>query len=214
MGYSFRYDDQEFCYNNAKSWQFGWFSDETIEIGLNQQFIGSLKGQVNYGNGESESKVIVKVNDPNSNVAYYIGFNHQVKHNKDTREAGNLVTIQEYIGDGRAVSMLIGKIGANSHWTRSLGSDTVTVTVGAITVDPDNGLADVTITYGTASPTTSQPTTMSPTASPLPPTLPPTTGPTVTCAVRGANCDSAAAIGAVCCNGCETCGKPSNRVCL
>lgn len=149
MGYSFRYDDQKFCYNNAKSWQLGWFADETIEIGIDQQWIGTLKGQINYGNGDNSSKVIIKVKDPNSDVAYYIGFNHQAKHNSDTREAANLVTIQEYIGSGRAESNLIGKIAAGTQWSRPLGSHTVTVTVGTISTNADTGVADVTITYGT-----------------------------------------------------------------
>jgi hypothetical protein len=104
----------QFCYNNAKSWQLGWFADETIEIGIDQQWIGTLKGKINYGNGDNSSKVIIKVKDPNSDVAYYIGFNHQAKHNSDTREAANLVTIQEYPNFAEG-ELLGGVLSKNIH---------------------------------------------------------------------------------------------------
>jgi hypothetical protein len=105
-------------------------------------------GLEHYGNGDGSSKVIIKVKDPGSDVAYYIGFNHQAKHNSDTREATNQVTIQEYVGNGRAESNRIGKIAAGNQWRRVLGSDTVTVIVGAITTNADTGVANVTIKYG------------------------------------------------------------------
>lgn len=82
----------------------------------------------------------------------------------------------------------------------------------------------------TASPLTSQPTvfqctcilpesTPGPTPAPVtPPTDPPVaaTNPPVagSCAGQGMNCDSVAAAGDTCCNGCEEAGKPSRRVCL
>ena len=77
MGYSYSQDDQKMCFNNAKNGQLGWFSNETATIGLNEQFAGNLKGQVNYGNGDTTSPVVVKVKDPNSSLALYVGFNHR-----------------------------------------------------------------------------------------------------------------------------------------
>ena len=150
MGYSYAVDDQRMCFNNAKSWQLGWFSDESTEIGLNQQYAGKLKGQVNYRNGDTNSKVVVKVLGTNSNNNnFYIGFNHQVKHNTDTAEAGNQVTIQEYTGNAYAVSSIIAKLSANTSWSAPLGCGLVQVNVGAISTDGDAGLADVTIRYVT-----------------------------------------------------------------
>ena len=95
MGYSYSQDDDKMCFNNAKNWQLGWFSDESIQLDLGDSYVGNLKGQVNYGNGIND-KVIVKVKDPNSDRAFYIGYNHKVKHNSNTREGGNQMTIQEY----------------------------------------------------------------------------------------------------------------------
>eukprot|EP00957_Ditylum_brightwellii_P017597 1326032-Ditylum_brightwellii.AAC.1 len=60
MGYSYSQFNQQMCFNNAKNWQLGWFSGEVASIGLNDNFIGNLKGQVNYGNGDTTSKVVVK----------------------------------------------------------------------------------------------------------------------------------------------------------
>ena len=49
------------------------------------------------------------------------------------------------------------------------------------------------------------------------PTNPPVAAPTNppgSCAGQGMNCDSVAAAGDTCCNGCEESGKPSRRACL
>ena len=150
MGYSYSQDDQKMCFNNAKNWQLGWFSNETTEITLAQSYVGNLKGQVNYGNGDTASKVIVKVKDPNSSRAFYIGYNHRVKHNSQSAEAGNQVTIQEYTGSGYAESNLIGKISAGGSWSQTLGPSTVYVDVSAITTNENTGLATVTINYPAA----------------------------------------------------------------
>eukprot|EP00957_Ditylum_brightwellii_P061745 4685671-Ditylum_brightwellii.AAC.1 len=136
------------CFNNAKTWQLGWFSDEVASIGLEQNFIGNLKGQVNYGNGDTASKVVVKVDDPDSNEALYIGFNHGILYNTNTAEGKNQVTVQTYTGSGYDYSYLLSKMGSGSTFTHVLGSGTVTVTVG--TIDLTTGLAPVEISYGCA----------------------------------------------------------------
>mmetsp|Transcript_35943 Transcript_35943/g.75671 ORF Transcript_35943/g.75671 Transcript_35943/m.75671 type:complete len:585 (+) Transcript_35943:327-2081(+) len=232
MGYSYSQDDQRMCFNNAKNWQLGWFSDEVVQIGLNEEFSGTLKGQVNYGNGDSDSKVVVKVADPNSANAFYIGFNHRVKANSQSNEAGNLITIQEYTGNGYSQSNLIGKIGANTSWSRVLGPDTVQVDVGAIDSASENfGTAAITISYGGSAAPTNSPTPL-PTKAPTPPTPPPTNAPTsppttgsptknptpaptgspVVCPLAkfGEACNK----GPDCCSGSCTSGKPSTRTCL
>lgn len=103
--------------------------------------------------------MIVKVQDPDSPNAFYIGFNHKVKHNANSNESGNLVTIQQYnrgTGSGYGASLLIGKIGTSSGvWSQTLGPNTVTVEVKAIDTNADTGYADVVISYGAVVPTVS-----------------------------------------------------------
>lgn len=99
-----------------------------------------------------------------------------MKHNSATNEALNQVTIQEYTGNGYSQSYLVGKLGSGADWNRALGSSTVNVQVGTITPtsDPnfaDDGVAPVTITYGTVVPT-------------LPLTKAPTQAPQVSCIMR------------------------------
>uniref|UniRef100_A0A7S4QF87 Peptidase M11 gametolysin domain-containing protein n=1 Tax=Ditylum brightwellii TaxID=49249 RepID=A0A7S4QF87_9STRA len=235
MGYSYSQFNQQMCFNNAKNWQLGWFSGEVASIGLNDNFIGNLKGQVNYGNGDTTSKVVVKVDDPNSQEAFYVGFNHGISHNINTAEGKNQVTVQTYTGSGYSQSTLLSKMGSGGTFTGVLGSSTVTVTVG--TINLTTGLAPVEITYGSVSPpptpapTVSESPTNKPTLLPTPaptvsesptnkpttaePTPAPTQAPTSAPTACGlAQVDESCTVSTDCCSNSCSGGKPANRVCL
>mmetsp|Transcript_38211 Transcript_38211/g.68890 ORF Transcript_38211/g.68890 Transcript_38211/m.68890 type:complete len:576 (+) Transcript_38211:87-1814(+) len=176
MGYSYSQDDQKMCFNNAKSWQLGWFPDAAATIGVGQSYNGPLKGQVNYIVGDpSQDRVLVKI--VSGSEAVYVGFNHQTKHNINTAEGGNRVTVQSYNGSGYSASTLLSKMSSGGSFSGNLGGQTYTINVGTITTNTDTGVAPVSITYGapTTPPPTSVPATPPPTS---PPTNPPTNFPT------------------------------------
>lgn len=182
MGYSYASDEQKMCYNNAKNWQLNWFTGAYKTLTLNTDYVGPIKGQINYDvSGVTQTPIVVKV------ANFYIGFNHKAKHNINTNEAANQVTIQEYASTGYAISYLRAKLSAGGTWNTTIGADLLKVTVSSITTTADTGVAQVNIVYGvvpvpTTPPTkkpTSNPTTASPSKAPTnQPTPVPTTSPT------------------------------------
>ena len=118
MGYSYSQDDQKMCFNNAKSWQLGWFPDASVTVVLGESYNGSLKGQVNYIVGDlSQDRVLVKI--VSGSEAVYVGFNHRTKHNSNTAEGGNQVTVQSYTGSGYNPSTLLSKLSSGGSFSNT-----------------------------------------------------------------------------------------------
>eukprot|EP00977_Amphora_coffeiformis_P017502 scaffold5771_cov171-Amphora_coffeaeformis.AAC.19 len=143
MGYSYSQDDQKMCFNGAKLWQLGWFSDKQSEIPI---FGGSflLDGFTKYGS--SNNNVVLKIvgNDGD----YYAVFNWKTAHNSQTVEAGNQVTVvKRESGTGYALSYLMAKLNAGSSFVIP-AADPYTMTVNSI--DTINGVASVTFTTSAA----------------------------------------------------------------
>jgi len=112
MGYSYRDDDTPAqCFNPAKSYQLGWYTDKTIDLDPStdlslevKSFI--LNGVVDYADMTVDSYVVAKIYD------YYIGFNRATSFNEGVMEAVDMVTIVEKLGsaDSQAKSKLVGKL--------------------------------------------------------------------------------------------------------
>jgi hypothetical protein len=149
MGYSHSIDDHEMCFNNAKNWQLNWFTGAYKELSLNQAYSGLIKGHVNYDiSGLNQDPIVIKVGK------YYIGFNQAVKHNADTTEARNQVTIQEANGLlslNNVKSWLVAKLGSGDTWSVGIDGKTLQVVVNSIDTDPDVGAAHVNVMYGACS---------------------------------------------------------------
>lgn len=94
MGFSYGYDDfPKMCFNSAKSWQLGWYSDKTAVFDpmAIPSWTGDLVGIANYDIAAS-NPVILKI-ESTTKIDYYISFNRQSGMNIETQEAGNQVLV-------------------------------------------------------------------------------------------------------------------------
>jgi len=147
------------CFNAAKSWQLGWYSEKTYTIqplssnppsNSGTYYVGKLHGVVDYRE-ESSAKVLIKLNRA-SGADYYISFNAKKSFNLGTKEGGNQVLIVTAEGDGYAESELVAKLntGGNYQIPNFDGSgETLNVDVVAVNGSTD---ADVQICLGDCSP--------------------------------------------------------------
>jgi hypothetical protein len=165
------------CFNAAKSWQLGWYSDKAVTLDKTNEpsYVGVLGGIADYS--VSDHTVLVKL-DTGSSIDYYVNYNRRSGINSDTQEAGNQVTVVTQGGEGTGYgeSELVAKLVAGATYT-ILNFDgsgkTATVTVDSI-APPDQTYAVVSICIG-GCPT--EQLSQSPTKSASPTPLPMTPGP-------------------------------------
>jgi hypothetical protein len=178
MGYSYSQDDGPImCFNAAKSWQFGWYSDKasTLDKTNKRSYVGVLGGIADYADSNIET-VLVKLNTSGSSTDYFVNFNRRFGINSGTVEGGDQVTVvmQGSEGTAYAESELVAKLNALDTYTISNfdgSGETATVTVNSI----GGATADVSICIGpcpsptpiptpvpTPNPTSSDPPTQSP----------------------------------------------------
>lgn len=129
MGFSYKSDDTpRMCFNPAKNWQLGWYSDKQVEIDPNNlsqeptSFI--LNGVVDYGDATQDAKVVVKVGD------FYIGYNKASSFNNQVKEGANQVLVNEKMGSATASakSKLAAKLDVGAVYNIKL-SELLTVQV-------------------------------------------------------------------------------------
>jgi hypothetical protein len=95
MGFSFVGDDDpKMCFNPAKNWQLGWYSDKHLEVfpeALSNEYPTTyrLNGVVDYLN--SAYFVVLNIGD------FYIGYNKAEDFNIGTREGANMILVNEKI---------------------------------------------------------------------------------------------------------------------
>lgn len=156
MGYSYSEDDTSMCFNAAKSWQLGWYSDRalTIDASVNRIYEGELAGIVEDP-FTGDIPILIKL-DTTSSDDYYINFNRKIDFNSGTKEGANQVMITKAgaEGNGYSQSWLQAKLSANSSWESpaDFNGETVTVTVNSI-----GTRANVKICVGNCSPVTDTP---------------------------------------------------------
>ncbi len=205
MGYSYSQDDGPvMCFNAAKNYQLGWYSDKTKVVtpgaATNNCFAGDLHGTALYGNAAAQT-VGIKVNNSGSATDYYIMYNARTGIQSGTVEGGNQVMVVQAAGDGTgyAKSTLLAKISTGSYTFPNLPGtvlyvDTNTaashasirIETNSQTCGPPPPTPPPTTPPPTNAPTplpTALPTLPQPTSSPTtpPPTNPPTAPPTVNC---------------------------------
>jgi len=95
MGFSYGDDDQKICYNAAKNWQLGWYSDQTLTNNPRnhpamQTFV--LNGISDY-NANPNALVVLRLEQLSLGSDFYIGYNRKNGINADTREDGDMVTV-------------------------------------------------------------------------------------------------------------------------
>ena len=103
------------CYNNAKSWQLGWYglNIETLDFSQRGGFNGTLVGVNDYQNAAATGKYVVVKIVGGTTGDLYVGFNRQLGINANTQEAFNQVTVQLQQGTGK--SSLQAKLSAGGQ---------------------------------------------------------------------------------------------------
>jgi hypothetical protein len=104
MGFSYNSDNGPIqCFNAAKSYQLGWYSNQTLSINPldyiadPQTFVlnGVADYQRNGVNGDALVSLRLEHEGLNGGIDYYIGYNRKKGCNSETVEAHNLVTLME-----------------------------------------------------------------------------------------------------------------------
>jgi hypothetical protein len=93
MGYSYSASDLPvMCFNSAKNWQLGWYSDKHITV--SEFWSGKIYGISDYDN-DSTSVVLIKIpaNVNGGSDDYYVSFNAASGINSGTLEGPNQVLI-------------------------------------------------------------------------------------------------------------------------
>ena len=121
MGYSYSQDDgPRMCFNGAKLWQFGWFSNRHKSISASSGgYTGELRSMLDNPDIDGPP-VIIKVD--NGNEDYFITFNRKAGFNSGTVEAGNQVTVTKAgNGNNYVESNLVAKLGNGGSFENTEG---------------------------------------------------------------------------------------------
>ena len=172
------------CFNGAKSWQTGWYSDKTAVVNVGECFEDNLYGISKFGDPTS-GVVLVKINDPSA-TDFYVAFNFKDGINSQTQEAGNRVTITSAAGEGGrtkyAVSTQLVELFIGGQWSSIIGGKNMQVKV--LSAHLDKGYARIRISENGADCNTSSPTNRITS----PPSPAPTKAPTVRRSVESYYC--------------------------
>lgn len=96
MGFTYNEDNgPKMCFNAAKSWQLGWYSDRSTEVyPLKYQWDGQLVGIADYGElDDTKYRVLLKLEAPNEDIAYYVSFNRKLGVNQETKDGADQVLV-------------------------------------------------------------------------------------------------------------------------
>jgi hypothetical protein len=136
------------CFNPAKSWQLGWYSDKRIELNMDSRgpFEGRLVGVADYDDSNAADKY-VNIKIENGDIDLFIGFNLDAEINSGTKEGQNKVTIQSQ-GSGYSPSSLVAELAANEVYViqNYKGGDfDLVVEVNGINLNTNPPFADIAI---------------------------------------------------------------------
>lgn len=132
MGYSYNQDEQKMCFNAAKNWQLGWYSNQALaltNLGPSPAAPTTYKmcGVDNYVktdvNNAMNQWIVMKlpgITSTDGKHDYYVGYNHKDGINANTVEgADQVMIVQKALGTdySYAQSWLVGKLTAGSTFT-------------------------------------------------------------------------------------------------
>lgn len=123
MGFSYPWEDDTpaMCFNGAKSWQLGWYSDKHTTIDGRGPWSGKLTGIDNYKYKKAKT-VILKIETQEFEPDLYVMFNHAAGINADTKEGANQVLVTEQFRDHS--SNLLAKMNEKDEFTIDNFDDT------------------------------------------------------------------------------------------
>jgi hypothetical protein len=92
------------CYNAAKTWQLGWFGDNSIDLNLvEESWEGRLIGTANYeDSAEQQKNVLLRIAGN-----YFVQFNYAAGFNSGTEEFINRVTVSIITIKGGDLSFVV-----------------------------------------------------------------------------------------------------------
>jgi hypothetical protein len=148
MGYSYNeYFGPKMCFNPAKSWQLGWYEDQSIEWNPNDgTFVGTLVGVDDYGNDYNQFVVLKLTHSWQENI--YIGYNRAKGYNLETRMSADMVTVVK-ADDGFSPSMYVDGLSPGESFTiGSFGLYGKDLTIHFIGTGVTEDEAELAISYG------------------------------------------------------------------
>jgi hypothetical protein len=107
------------CFNAAKSWQLGWYSDKTVELSpfptAAVSWSGALVGIAEYNITSPSDIVLIKIKT-GTGEDYYINFNRKTGINSETQEGGDQVLVAKQGGNGveYSNSVMVAKSGGQT----------------------------------------------------------------------------------------------------
>lgn len=157
MGFSYAEDDAHvMCFNAAKSWQAGWYANKTLTMNVGRNgtdtdcFNGAISGIADYGT--TSNNVLIKIQNPDMNGKdLYVTFNSKKGINRETQEAGDLVTVVLQGQEAYAQSSLLAKMDVGSIYQTTQWSNKP-LTIRVLQID-GNDFAVIDIAYGEQCPT-------------------------------------------------------------
>jgi hypothetical protein len=107
------------CFNGPKSWQLGWYSDYHVDLSTNNyNWIGDLVGFAQKDTANTSDKMIIRIQDANSNKDIYVHFNRKIGFNSETKEGADQVLVSTRTsGVGYAQSDLVAKLNTAGVYT-------------------------------------------------------------------------------------------------
>lgn len=132
MGYSYLVDDQKMCFNPAKNYQLGWYTDQSLEVNPLafetpiRRFV--LNGVTDY-QANPEGIVVLRLLQTSESRDYYIGYNRKHGINADTFEDGDTITIvrknfglpHEYGNSTKVAALVLGGVHAIENYNGIAG---------------------------------------------------------------------------------------------
>eukprot|EP00536_Pseudo-nitzschia_multiseries_P003495 jgi/Psemu1/7912/gm1.7912_g len=153
MGYSGRRKDGPLkCFNPAKSWQLGWYAEQSRRINplLDAPLNTVLTGITRDVNDHDKSKNIL-IQIPNGSKSIYVGYNQAVGYNVETEtDKANKVLVMEQDYGGSNVQLAFSSVLAKLDLTDSYGIEnymgtgkTLIIKFNAKNVDDSEVLLDI-----------------------------------------------------------------------
>lgn len=101
------------CFNAAKSWQLGWYSDKAMTLtplaaGITEYF-GQLASIADYASASTE--VLIEIEQTTSALAYYMNYNAAKGINSQTQEGADQVLVtRKLVSNESNLSVLVGAL--------------------------------------------------------------------------------------------------------
>lgn len=114
MGYSYSYDDFPYmCFNAAKSWQLGWYTDKARTIlplaDGQHEYTGRLASIVDYKT--TDANVLIKIQQTTSAWAFFLNYNAAKGMNMNTMEGRDQVLVtMKNAGNEENASELVSRL--------------------------------------------------------------------------------------------------------